>query len=495
MRRGHTRRGSKGRRESAFSFLGVLREDPVIRRIHVLSAETRVRAYLVGGVMRNAALGLPLPFDYDLAVEGDLKGFSERLAGDLGGSCFLLDEVSETWRVVKKKAYTIDAAPVKGGDISTDLAMRDFTVNALAVSVDELFGPGEPVIIDPLGGMGDVEAKLLRAAYDKAFDDDPLRTLRAVRISQQHGLKITEEPEELVKDKAPLLAGTARERISDELLLIFGSPGTARSIKKLFNLGMVETILPGSSGWVDVDGYNLLDHTLKTLDEAEAFLTGPVPLRFAELKKHFDGYVGNVRRAAVLKLGAFFHDAGKPSTMRREDDVLSFMGHDMEGEEITKKILRRLRVGRKVTGEVQKLVRNHHRPFILASLKEPSRRAMVHFFNAAGGETVLGLLALALADARATRGGEDEELRTLVERMLSFYYDTYRKKVQKPLLGGKEIMETFGIPEGVLVGEIMREVAEAVERGVVRSKKGAVKHISGWLAGKDSNKGGVNHGA
>jgi tRNA nucleotidyltransferase/poly(A) polymerase len=439
--------------------------------------------------MRNVALGEPLPFDYDLAIDGDVKTFSEELAGILGGSCFLLDEESKTWRVAKKEAYTshtIDAAPFKGGDIITDLANRDFTVNALAVKVDELFVHKEPVIVDPFGGMKDVEAKLLRVAYDQAFDDDPLRVLRAVRISQQYGLKITEETEDLVEKKAPLLAGTARERISDELLLIFSSPGTARCIRKLFALGIVKTVLPEFIGWEDVEGYNLLDHTLKTLDEAEALITEP---RSAELKGHLDGYVGNVRRATVFKLGAFFHDVGKPPVMRREGDVLSFIGHDAEGEEVTKKILKRLRVGRKVTGEVAKLVRNHHRPFTLASLKEPSRRAKIHFFNAVGGEAGLDLLFLALADARATRGGEDEELRSLVEKMRSFYYNVYCKKEQKPILSGKEIMESFGIPEGVLVGEIMRKVAEAVEIGAVRSKKGAVRYISEWrLAGKIGNK-------
>jgi putative nucleotidyltransferase with HDIG domain len=440
-------------------------------------------------MMRNAALGLPLPFDYDLAIEGDVKTFSEKLAGVLGGNFFLLDEESNTWRVVKKGAYTpytIDTAPLKGGDILTDLARRDFTVNSLAVSVEELFCTAEPVIVDPLAGMKDLKAKLLRIVYDQAFDDDPLRILRAVRVSQQCALKITEETEAIIEKKAPLLAETARERIGDELLMIFSYPGTAWGVAELFDLGIVKTVLPELCGWEDVDGYNLLDHTLKTLAEAEALVTGP---SFAESKEHFAGYVGNVRRSAFLKLGAFFHDVGKPAAMRRDGDVFSFIGHDIEGEELTKKILKRLRVGRKVTGEVAKLVRNHHRVFTLASLKEPSMRSRIHFFNAVGGEAGLDLLFLALADARATRGGEDEELRSLVEQMLSFYYDVYRKKEQKPILGGKEIMETFGIPEGVLVGEIMRKVSEAVETGVVRSKKGAVRYIRQWLPGKVGNKG------
>jgi hypothetical protein len=166
------------------------------------------------------------------------------------------------------------------------------------------------------------------------------------------------------------------------------------------------------------------------------------------------------------------------------------MGHDVEGEEITGNILKRLRFGRKVAGEVKKLVRNHHRPFALAVLKEPSRRARIHFFNVVGGETGLDLLFLALADARATRGGEDEELASLVDEMLAFYCDVYRKKKKKPLLSGKEIMETFGVPEGVLVGEIMRIIAEAVETGVVRSKKGAVRYIGEWLKGRVSDERG-----
>jgi tRNA nucleotidyltransferase/poly(A) polymerase len=285
MKREH-RKKSEGRRESAFSF--VLKREPLVKQIYALSRELGVRVYLVGGVMRNLALDLPLPLpsDYDLAVEGDVKGFVEKLAGTVGGSFFILDEESETWRVVKKGAYTVDCAPLKGPDISADLAVRDFTVNALAAGLDEIFTTGKAFLIDPFGGLKDGEEKVLRTVYARAFDDDPLRVVRAVRISQQFALKITHETRDLAKRKAPLLARTAKERIRDELMLMFECLGTEGGLRKLFDFSIAETILPETCCWGDVDGYNLLDHSLKTLAEAEAIVRGPFLSRFPWLKEH-----------------------------------------------------------------------------------------------------------------------------------------------------------------------------------------------------------------
>lgn len=482
MKKGHEETGRKGRRESALCFFGQLRGDTVIQEFHSVGAKTGMRVFLVGGVLRNAVLGLPPSYDYDIAVEGDERDFILALAAKVGGSPFLLDEESKTWRLVNKGAFTVDAAPVKAGGITADLAVRDFTVNALALSLDVLFGPGTPCMIDPFSGIKDAEAGLLRVLSDGAFDDDPLRTLRAVRLSQVCSLKLDSETEDLVKAKSHLLSETSRERIKDELLMVFGGPGTARAVRKLYDLGVVEAILPELSAWEDVQGYKLLAHSLKTLEEVEALITGPLTRRFKGLGEHFDSYEGNVKRATLVKLAAFLHDAGKGLTIRREGGHLSFRGHDTAGEALAYKLLTRLKFGRRVSNEVKRLVRNHHRVFTLASLKRPSVKARLHFFSVLGGGGGLDLLCLALADARATRGGEDEALMTLTEEMLSFYFDVYLKRDNKPLIGGKEIMDTFGIPEGGLVGALMREVAGAVEAGTVKSKRGALKFIKEFLS-------------
>ncbi len=485
--------GKAGRQLSAFSFfkaagaVDVLKKDPVTREICALAVERGIDAYLVGGMLRNIVLEGSPGRDRDLCVDGDVKGFAEGLAGRLGGSFFLMDEESRTYRVVVKDGvkHTIDVSPVKEGDIVMDLEKRDFTVNALAVPAADILHGERVRVIDPCGGLDDARRRVLKVVAQGAFDDDPLRLLRAVRLSQQCRLSMEEATSDLVRDKAHLIAEAARERVRDELLLIFSCAGSAQAIESLYELGMVGYILPEIKGWRDVQGYDLLSHSLKTLGEAERILTDPVVSEYPLLGYHLESEVAGVKRYAVFKLAAFLHDIGKPATMKTSDGELSFMGHDVKGEELVKVILRRLRFGRKVIRLVATIVRNHHRVFTLASIDDPSRRAKSHFFNAVGGDTGLDLLCLGLADARATRGGEDPGLRERVGQMLEFYFDVYTRKPPKPLMGGHEIMETFGVPQGVMVGEIMRKIARGIEDGAVRNRKDAVRYVKKWLADRE----------
>lgn len=489
-----------GRGTSARSFLervAALEKDRLLEEVYTASIKHGASLYLVGGVIRNLALSVPLVPDYDFVYDGgDIEGFSMLVAGRLGGSSFLLDKETLSYRVVapfEGIEYTIDLSPPRGDDIVYDLKKRDFTINAIAVNINDIFIGEGPAVIDPCGGGDDVKSGLLRVCSNNSFDDDPLRCLRAVRISQQYGLKITEDTVELLRAKAGLLERASAERIREELYLMFLWPGTSRSIKELFSFGLIKGMLPEIEGWEDVQGYDLLSHALKTLDEAEKLLSNITEERFPgvfqSLKEHFARPVGSVRKDAFFKLSAFLHDFGKPYAVSREEGRLRFIGHDFEGGRRIKEALMRLKFSRRVTTELSNLIKNHHRVFMLASLKEPTIRAKAHLFRASGGEAGVDLLCLSLCDARATRGAEDEELSALVKEMLKFYYGVYVRKKPKPLLNGKEIMKTFGVPEGPDVGGIIRKISEGVEAGVVNNRKEAVAYVKKWLAVRPDEKG------
>lgn len=478
-----------GRSDSARSFLrrfeGLARlaDDSVVKGVFSVAG---AGVWLVGGVLRNIALSAPPAPDYDFAVMGDTAEFAEKAASKFGGTPFALDEEAGAYRVVVKGdgAATLDFTPLSPGGIEEDLAKRDFTVNAMAIELRSLFEGGRE-LIDPFGGLDDARAGVLRTVSAGAFDSDPLRMLRAVRLSSQYGLRVEGATYSIIREKAGLIERSSPERIRDELKALFANNGTGKGIRLLYDTGLVNTVIPEISGWPDVDGYDLLSHSLSALSEAERILgnmsEGAFPGFSERLKEYFHRREMELPNHAVFKLAAFLHDFGKPLALSREEGRLRFIGHDTKGAESVKGLLERLRFSRKTSNAVSFFVANHHRVFMLAGLKERSYRAKGHFFRASGGPGGLLLLCLALADARATRGGEDPELFSVVMEMLDFYYGPYSRKKPKPLLTGDEIMEAFGVKEGPMVGGIIQELNDGVEKGEIRNRKDALRHIREWL--------------
>jgi putative nucleotidyltransferase with HDIG domain len=485
-----------GRTDSARSFfkhlkgLERLEGDPVLKAA-LRAAEERAGLFLVGGALRNIALGAPFAPDYDFSFVGDTRALAAAISGFLGGSFFPLDEDAGAWRVLSKDGVTVDFTPTAEGGILDDLSMRDFTVNALALPVRD-FLRGERSVIDPFDSLGDAGAALLRKVSNTVFDDDPVRVMRAIRLSTQYGLKIEGQTWELLSKKAPLLSRTSPERSRDELVLLMSCKNSSEGATLLFSSGVMEVLVPEMKGWSDVSGYDLLSHSLRVLKEADKLIGGISEDTFPGVSERLGEYLmrpGTVPNGAIFRLAALFHDFGKAYTLTREPGKLRFIGHDSVGAEKIPGVMERLRFSRKNAADLALLVKNHHRVFMLASLEEKSFRAKSHFFRAAGGESALMLLCLALADARATRGGEDPELYRVVLEMMRFYYGVYIVEKPAPLMTGRQVMETFGVPEGQLVGEILRKMNEGVEAGVVRDRKEAVTFVRKWLREKKGDTG------
>ncbi len=484
-----TTSNKQGRRKSAFLF-SALSADDVISAVWNLCEKLGIEGYVVGGVTRNAALGVDIGADYDFVVSGKVCRLAARVSAALRGSFFLLDEKSSTYRVIvkDKQRISVDIAPLRAQSIEGDVLKRDFTVNSIAVELSSLFTANEPCIIDPGGGLRDASSRRLRMVSSQAFDEDPLRVLRAVRLALCYGLSVEEDTEKSLMAKAGLLKEVSIERVRDEILMIFAARGSSGGLNYSKELGILREVLPELCKWEELDGYALFEHSIKTLDEVEAILSGPEVEKREALSAHLAIETSGVANSVVLKLASFFHDAGKPSTFFREGDKLSFIGHDVEGSGYVRTMLRRLRFPRRVVKRVVLLVRNHHRPFTLAKLDERSFRAKMHFFNALGGDAGLEELLLSLADARATRSGEDTALAECVFEMVDFYFDVYSKKKAKPLMGGADVMRVFSVEEGPIVGEILRKMAEAVESGEARDKSEAVRAAKGWLERRKSRR-------
>lgn len=467
-----------------------LKGNPIIRKIYAASKELGVNVYLVGGVIRDLILSNATGCDYDIAMSGEIERVTNLIARSVGGSPFPLDKELGSFRVTIKKGglpIHLDLLPIKGKDILEDLSSRDFTINAMAIDLDCLFR-GEPSILDPFGGLGDGRKGIIRVVGPRTFQEDPVRLLRAVRFSSQYGLAIEEGTKRDIMANAGLLGLSSRERVRDEFFIILKSPGASRYLKELHTLGLLREVIGEVKVWETLRGYDLLSHTFSTVEEMDILLSdlpGFIPEVSAPLLEHLQETIGGVSRVGLVKLTAFLHDAGKPLTMKVDGDRTRFLGHEVEGERIGKMVGRRLKLSKKAVALLARLIRNHHRVFGLASLERVSPRSKAHFFRVLEGGDGLDLLLISLADARATRGGDDPELSVLVKDLVTFYFKVYAVHKPPPLLRGSDVMEILGIPEGVIIGRILRRLAEAEAEGFVKNKGEAIEFIKRvqWVEG------------
>ena len=232
------------------------------------------RAWLVGGAVRDDILGRPTS-DLDLAVEGDVRSAASALARAARGPLFELSDAFGSWRVLAAdRSWQADLSPLRGGSLEADLALRDFTVNAIA----EPLGGGER--IDPFGGAGDLAAGCLRAVGPRSFADDPLRVVRLVRLAAEHGLAPEPATRELARTSAPEAAAVAQERVFAELKRILAGDGVLGSLRLMEDIGLTEAILPELHALrgVEQNRYHHADvyaHTLEVLEQAVALQADP----------------------------------------------------------------------------------------------------------------------------------------------------------------------------------------------------------------------------
>ena len=471
-----------------------------------------VEAYLVGGCVRDWLLGRS-SHDIDFAVAGDAVKLARRLADRMGGAFVLLDQERCTGRVVTRgedggQRLFIDLARLQGEDIITDLSKRDFTVNAIAVAVAD--AESLTHVIDPHDGQRDLQLGLVRAVSGMVFQDDPLRTLRAVRIAaEMEEVIIEQETEELLRRAVHLLVNVSAERVRDELAKILALPGAARNLRYLDELGLLTAIIPELEMLKGVEQsephyQEVFEHSLETVRRLEEVINALegcegqlplIPLLLSPFSRQLIVHLsqpisGDRPRLTVLKLAAMLHDLGKPATRSVDDDGggIHFYGHEGEGAEAVGAILRRLRFGGNEVSLARTIVANHMRPCLLADQEVVTRRAVYRFFRDTGDAGVDTLL-LYLADHLATSG---PNLRMacwrrrveLAASMLADYYERRQKVISPPkLISGHDLMDEFGLKEGPRLGELLEAVREAQVEGEVRTREDALALVKGLLVG------------
>ncbi len=453
-----------------------------------MSKDLGVSIFLVGGAIRDLILYSQLGRDFDFAIKGDVHDAARYFAKRVGGSFFCLDSKRGHYRVTIKnntQSKDIDFSRFRGDEIRKDLEERDFTLNSMAIDLEDLFEKSEIKIIDPLNGLGDIEKGIIRACSPRVFDEDPLRLLRAVRISAATDFFIEDETERLIRQKKKQLSGSSWERIRDELFQILDISNVSRSIEMLDGLGLLNIMLPEVDTWKHIDqgeyhDYNLFDHSLKTIEVIESILSrlsDYFPDYAYSLKVHFDEDLqNNITRGNLLKLIALLHDSGKVETKTYDGQKVRFFGHEREGQQINRAIAERFKLSQKSCKIVMNLTRNHMRVLNLSKSSKISQRAMYRFFNDLGKDGI-DCLILSLADGLATRSYITYEpnppLLDIIEELLKYYFNEWMRASEKPLLNGREIMELLRIPQGEKVGRFLSLLKEAQTEGVISTKEEA----------------------
>jgi len=457
------------------------------------SALAGTRAWLVGGAVRDGLLGRQTA-DVDVVVDGDPAQAARAVArAARRAACFALSEDFGSWRVVAREhAWQVDVEPLRGGTIEADLALRDFTVNAIAQPI----AGGAP--IDPLGGAADLRAGRLRMAAPGAFAEDPLRVLRMVRLALELDLQADAEALRSAAAQADGLRGVSPERVFMELRRIVASDQVRRGLELMSALGATAVVLPELEALrgveqnrfhhLDVYGHTLevLDHTVE-LTSAGGPASGELDACIGARRPAVDAFLSEpladeLTRGDALRWGALLHDAAKPLTraVRPQDGRVTFIGHDVRGAQLARAVLERLRASERLRAHVAALVRHHLRLGFLVHEPQPLARRTVFAYLRDCSPVEVDVTLLSMADRLATRGDRAQDAvqahMTVARGMLD---DALRWRAEgppPPLWRGDELARELGIPTGPRVGELLEQLAAAQYAGEVDSRDRALEY-------------------
>ena len=307
----------------------------------------RVRAYLVGGFVRDVLLGrdtADIDIDIDITINTDVLKIAPQLADSLQGKFVLLDAVNRIGRIIIKD-WTIDMASFSG-DIEDDLARRDFTIDAIAVDLHQLVEKGQDAyLIDPFNGQNDLDMGIIKIVTDTAFKDDPVRLLRALRLATEFDFTIDRKTWIELKRAAPLISGVPGERVREELLRILNHSQGGQVFLDMDRLGLLTALIPELFPLKGVvqpkeHHWDVFEHSIHTVSAVDFILHQGVweyqneaALSLVPWTSSTAGYFdqpvnsGSTRRSLV-KLAALLHDITKPQTKAfDENGRMRFLGH------------------------------------------------------------------------------------------------------------------------------------------------------------------------
>ncbi len=434
---------------------------PFFRILLQIAQEAGAEVYLVGGLVRDRLLGRETQ-DWDLTLSQKALRIARIFAEQTGGTFVLLRQEGETARVVID-GRSFDFCKFRGPDLEGDLRGRDFTINAIGLSLPQAFRPGEWVLVDPLGGIKDLQMRILRMAGPDCFKQDPLRLLRAFRLSAQLGLTMDPDTGLAIKRWAGNLTQSAPERIHYEWGLLLSQPDSFDSLNQMDEVGLLEILFPemGRLKGMEQDRYHHLDvfqHSLLTLQCLEELIQKTYsPSRQTLMRKYLPIFPAE-QKGTWLKEAALFHDLGKGTTGGEKEGHKTFYGHAEASKNQFASIAERYRLSHQEKAFIEKIIGRHMRPLLLVQedrMGHLTRRAMIRFVRE-GADDLSGHFLLALADSLAAQGKEkpkdlEDRLKNLWREALSIREDPYPSSGEKTGPCFREGFDRIGADTGTVI--------------------------------------------
>lgn len=457
--------------------------------------------YLVGGFLRDALLGRSCK-DVDF-VSSNASELAKLVARQTGSKPVLIDRKFGTVRLISSvhtdgigEPYVVDLSPLRGSSIFDDLYQRDFTINSLAFDISAWWIDRGAHLLDPLGGITDLEAGRLRLCSQGSLSDDPLRILRAYRLVSAYGLILPTQTRKSILQACHRLNQVAVERIRDEMMLILSAASSVSVLRMLDKDGVLQLLLPECAamrnlGQNDSQHRDFWQHSLSALEALEFFLTNMQEL----LGDYADDasatlvqkLAGERTRQTTLKLGVLLHNIGKPCRRSLgKNGAIHFYGHEVAGSELAASLCTRLLLSNKEINFVSQLVRQHMRPVHLFRLTRTPTRALCRFFRL-GPELFWPLLLLFASNYKAFQeatsvGSDLQPLRQRIGDWLDFYYEQLKpREMEPPIVSGHDLMKFLHISPSPMVGRLLNALVELQWEGHISTQQEALDQAARLL--------------